>query len=176
MLLAALLAAAPAPASVTVEIDSATLNELLSAVTEQDVDLAITETRSLTVRLDNLRLLRLDPAAGERQQGQILTSVRVRVPDLGLDMTVEPRISLKVIRVSGQSLIELRFEKLELPLPLLGQFNLAGLLEPTRFPADNIWVVDGASGEQNVKSQLADIEMGRETMRFKFDVQVLNGP
>jgi len=175
-LLAGLLTAAPAPAGVTVDIDSATLNELLSAVTEQEVELEITNTRSLSVRLNDLKVLKLDPGAGDAGQGHILTSVRVRVADLGLDMTVEPRISLNVVRESGQSLIELRFEKLEMPLPLLGQFNLAGLLEPTRFPADNVWIVEGASGEQNVKSQLAGIEMGQETIRFKFDVAVLDRP
>lgn len=174
-LLSALAIAAPTRAGVTVDIDSRTLNELLSAVTLQEVELAISDTRSLMVQLDDLKVLGLDPSAGSRQQGHILTSVRVLVPELGLDMTVEPQISLNVVRGADQSTLELRFEKLELPIPLLGQFNLAGLLEPNRFPADNVWIVEGAAGERNVRSRLVAIEMGREAIRFKFDVEVLDG-
>jgi hypothetical protein len=45
-------------------------------------------------------------------------------------------------------------------------------LKPRRFPADNEFLIEGADGNVPVTSKLKGIEMGRDTIRFEFDVAV----
>jgi len=167
--------AAPARAGVTLDIDAASLNEVLSALAAQEVEVALTEGRSLTVRLEQLKVLGFDPTAGPAQEGRIRTSVRVVAPDVGLAVTLQPALSLRIVDgATGE--LELRFEEVELPLPLVGPINLAPLLRPTRFPADYVWQLEGAAGPSWVRSRLVGVRMGRETLRFSFEVGVVAPP
>ena len=56
--------------------------------------------------------------------------------------------------------------------PLVGRLNFARLAKPLRFPADNEFLIEGADGNVPVTSKLKGIEMGRDTIRFEFDVAV----
>jgi hypothetical protein len=94
----------------------------------------------------------------------------VRVPQLGLAFAVEPRLSIGV-RDEGQSVIELRFESVVLPLPF-GSVDIAGFLEPMRYPADSVFLLDGAQGDVQVRSRLASVKMGRERLRFEVTLEV----
>jgi len=151
-----------------VDIDAGTLNDLLSAAALQEVTVPITEQRKLTVQMENLVVTGLDPAARN-----IVTSMRVRVPEIGLALTVDPRVSLSVVKENDDSLLELRFEKIEVPLPLAGTINIAGLMPPLRYPADHLWLVAGGGGDVLVRSRLSKIAMGRTAISLEFEIDVL---
>ena len=169
-------AALPVAAGVTVGFDIATLNELLPALSAEEIAVPLSGRHTVGVRLEEMQVTGLDPAAGgERGPGHILTSMRVRIAQLGIDLPVEPRLSLHVVEQSTGSLLELRFEQVEIPLPLAGSIDVAAFLPPIRFPTDNLWLVAGAEGTIEIKSELSGIEMGRNVVRFEFDLETLPG-
>ena len=161
-----------ARAGVMVDFDSGTLNNLLAALTRQEIDVPVTKDHSLRVRLDELTLRGFDPTAGENRQGYILTALKLSVPELGLAASIEPRLSLNVIEEADLSVLELRFESVKLPLPL-GSLEIARFLPPIRFPADQIYLMKGAAGDVQVRSRLARVRMGSDVLKFEFDVTVL---
>lgn len=157
-------------AGVTVNIDAATLNDLLSAATVQEVTVPITDQRKLTVLVEELEVTGLDPKGRN-----IETSVRLRVPEIGLAVTVDPKVSLTVVNEGNESLLQLKFEKIELPLPLAGPINIAGLLPPLRYPANHLWHVAGGQGNVLVRSRLSKIAMGSKAISFEFEIDVRTG-
>jgi hypothetical protein len=167
-----LLAAGGARADVAFEVDKETLNRILAEVSLDRVAVPISPQRSITVRLEKLHVTGLDPAAGEGGRGYILTSMMLRAPDLGVSLRVEPRISLDVVDEDGEALLELRFEQVPLKLPIAGTINLAPLIPPLRYPTDNAWLLAGARGDVPIISRLSDVRMGREALRFVFEVEV----
>jgi hypothetical protein len=156
--------------TVSFEVDRETLNDVLGELTLDEVVVPIAGSRSLTVRLEDLRVTGLDPTAGEH--GQILTSVRLLVPDLEMTIPTKPKVSLNVLQEEVGSLLELRFEEVKLSLPLAGTVNVARLLPPLRYPMDNVWLLAGTRGDVPVSSRLSKVEMGRTAVRFVFDVEV----
>lgn len=158
-------------AAVTFEVDRTTLNDVLAELTLDQVAVPITSTRSLVVRLREMKVTGFDPTAGEH--GQILTSVRLDVPEIGLNILTSPRLSLNVLEQDSGTLLELRFEKVELKVPLAGAVNVAPLLPPLRYPTDNVWLLTGTRGDVPVNSKLQKVVMGRNAIRFVFDVTVL---
>ena len=167
-----LLGAGAARADVAFEVDKETLNRILAEVSIDQVAVPVSPQRTITVRLEELLVTGLDPAASEGGQGHILTSMTLRVPDLGLSLRVKPRISLDVVEQDGDTLLELRFEELPLNVPFAGAINLAPLIPPLRYPTDNVWLLAGARGDVPITSRLAKIQMGREALRFVFEVDV----
>jgi hypothetical protein len=162
-------------AGATIELDVPTLNVLLPALTPRAIDVPVAG-RTLRVELADLQVTGFDPAAGQGSEGHILTRVRVRVPELGLEMPIAPRLALGVIERDAASLLELRFAQAQLALPLLGAVDLATLLPPLRFPADSVFAVGGASGEVDVRSRLAGVRMGKGSIEFEFDLGVIEPP
>jgi hypothetical protein len=171
--LAALLAAGwgGAQAAVTFEVDRETLNEVLAELTLDQVAVPLTASRSLLVRLRDMKVTGFDPTAGAH--GQILTSVRLEAPDIGLNISTSPRLSLNVIEQATGTLLEMRFEKVTLDLPLAGSVNVAPLLPPLRYPTDNVWILAGTRGDVPVTSRLDRVVMGRNAIRFVFEVEVV---
>jgi hypothetical protein len=169
-------AALPVAAGVTVGFDVATLNEVLPALSAEEIAVPISGNNSIGVRLEKMQVTGLDPTAGgEGGPGHILTSMRVRVAQLGIDLPVEPRLSLHVVEQESGSLLELRFERVEIPLPLAGSIDVAAFLPPISFPAENLWLLAGAEGTIEIKSELSGIEMGRNVLRFEFDLETVPG-
>jgi hypothetical protein len=161
--------AAPALAGVSVSFDRQTLNDLLPALTVNAIVVPLTDEQSIEVFLEDLEVTGFDPTAGV--SGQILTSMRLRVPQLGLDVVVESRLSLRVREQAQSSELEMRFERAELPLPLVGRIDVAGFLPPLRFPARNLFHIAGAQGEVQIVSKLSGIEMGQKVLRLTFDLE-----
>jgi len=156
-------------AAVSFEVDRSTLNEVLAELTLDEVVVPIAG-RSLAVRLEDLEVTGLDPTAGEH--GQILTSVKLLIPDLGLNIPTTPRISLNVKEHKEGSLLELRFEEVKFSIPLAGTVNVAPLLPPLRYPTDSVWLLTGTRGDVPITSKLQRVEMGTTAIRFVFDVKV----
>ncbi len=127
------------------------------------------------VFLEDMHVTGLDPAAGEGGSGHILTSMRVRIPQLGIDLPVEPKLSLHVAKSTPSSLLELRFEEVEIRLPLAGSIDVSAFLPPLRFPAENLWLVAGAEGDVQLRSRLNEIQMGLKVLRFDFDLEAVDG-
>lgn len=167
-----LLGAGTARADVAFEVDKETLNQILSEVSMDQVAVPISSQRTITVRLEDLLVTGFDPAAGEGGQGYILTSMMLRVPDLGLSLRVKPRISLNVVEEDGEALLELRFEEVPLNVPFAGAINLGPFIPPLHYPTDNMWLLAGARGDVPIVSRLSKIRMGREALRFMFEVEV----
>jgi hypothetical protein len=162
--------AGAARGAVSFEVDRETLNDILGELTLDEVVVPIAGSRSLTVRLEDLRVIGLDPTAGEH--GQILTSVQLLVPDLDMSIPTKPKVSLHVLQEAAGSLLELRFEEVKLSLPLAGTVNVARLLPPLRYPMDSVWMLAGSRGDVPIASRLTRVEMGRTAVRFVFDVEV----
>ena len=170
------LPAAPLVAGVSVSFDIETLNEVLPALSASEITVPLSAERTLGVRLADMQVTGLDPlAGGEEGNGHILTSMRVQVPSLGIDLPIEPRLSLHVVEAAGGSLLEMRFERVSLALPLAGAIDVSPLLAPLRFPAENLWLVSGVEGNVRVKSRLSAIEMGRKVVRFEINLEALDG-
>ena len=167
-----LLVGLPIQAGVTVGFDAETLNELLPAMTLEEVDVPLAGGRSLRVYIEDLKVLGFAPKSADGGSDRILTSVTLRVPALGLTVPVEPEMSLVVVRDAGVSMLELRFDEVRIPLPL-GSVNAAPFLDPLRFPADEVFLIEGNRGDVAVRSRLSTIEMGVEVVRFEFDLQLV---
>jgi hypothetical protein len=159
-------------AGATVVLDVATLNELLPALTVDELEVPLGAGTSMRVRLESLEVTAFQPAAAGAAADRILGAARVRVPQLGLTVPLRPALSLRVVAEEGRSLLELRFESAELSLPLTGAIDVAPLLPPLRFPADNLWTLDGAAGEIEVETRLTAVRMSASDLRFDFAVDV----
>jgi hypothetical protein len=97
----------------------------------------------------------------------------VRAPQLGLNVPLQPRLSLQVAQVGSAKSLELRFEQLQLQLPLGATVDLASLVAPLRFPAETTSTVEGAAGEVRIHSRITDVKMGTQAMRLDIDFSVL---
>ena len=163
----------PSFGAVSVGFDVETLNELLPALSANAIEVPITEKRSVQVFLDSLKITGLDPASDETGSGHILTSMQVRIPQLGVKLPLAPRLSLHVVDAGSAAVLELRFEQAEISLPLLGEINIAPFLPPIRFPAENAFLVAGVEGDVEVRSRLSSIVMGQKVVRLEFDLETV---
>jgi hypothetical protein len=66
----------------------------------------------------------------------------------------------------------MRFHELSVPVPFLGEFDIAPFLEPLRYPAEDLWYLAGARGIVHLRSHLVDITMGQRAIRFDFDLEL----
>lgn len=170
-LLVLVAAAAPARAGVDVTLDAGTLNDLISKMAPETVPVTLGGGRSINLRLDELKIVGFDPAAGER--GEVLTSLRLKVPELGLDVPVSPRLSLQFRDgKGGKKVAYLRFEEVKLLLPVTGSIDLAPLLPPLPITSDTSWVVAAQRGNVRVEPKLVDATLGAKNLRLAFDLDV----
>ncbi len=170
-------AAAPtAGARVDVSLDADSLNAMLSAMAPRKVDVKLTEGRGVTLRIEDLRVTGFDPTEGAGGEGFVLTSLRLKVPELGLDFPVESRLSLQVRERDGRKVAFLRFEKVPLQLPISGAIDVAPLLPVLPLPTDSAWNVAAAGGNVRVHTRLLDAKMGTRMLRLGFDLDVAAVP
>lgn len=168
------LALAFAPASearVEVTLDAATLNAFLVSVTPPSVNVQLPNGGSLAIELKNVHVDGFAPSAGSNGRGHVLASLKVAVPALGLEFPVEPRLSLDVVEEKGEKICVLRFEKMEVPLPL-GGVDMSSFMPTYRVPAEAAWTLSLRQGDVRVKSRLVDTRMGAESIRLGFDVEL----
>jgi hypothetical protein len=179
MLLGALLlfaAARPALARVDVVLDAPSLNEMLSAMAPKEISVPLAQGRSLTLQLQDLKVTGFDPTEGQMQEGFVLTTVRLKVPDLGLDLPLEPRLSLQVARRNGKKEAFLRFEKVLVQLPITGAVDVAPLLPVLPLPTDTSWIVPAQSGNVRVRTVFLEARMGAKNLRLTFDLEAAPAP
>jgi hypothetical protein len=161
------------PASVDVTLDAQALNSLLGALAPSSVNVPLAAGRSVTLEMHDLHVTSFDPGAGDGSQGHILTALVLKVPELGIDVPVAPRLSLQVKDAEGKRVCYLRFEKVEIPMPLTGTVNVAALLPLLPIHSDKTsWSVAGGRGNVRVQPRLLDAKLGAKSLRLTFDLDV----
>jgi len=165
------LISAPALARIDVTLDADSLNGLLAAMAQDRVEVGLTAGRSLTIRMQDLKVTGFDPAAGP--YGGVTTSLRLLVPELGIDIPVEPHLTLEITEAAdGRKASFLRFDKVLLNLPLTGAVDVAALLPPVALMPDTGWVVNSARGKVRVKPNLVDAKTGTKNIRLGFTLDI----
>jgi hypothetical protein len=164
--------ATPATSGVLVTFDAETLNDLISSVAVRRIEVPIAGGQTIEVLLDKLEVVGFRPA-DEGHADYILTSLKLSVPQFGIRIAVQPHLSLEVAQREENTLLELRFEEVELPLPF-AKIDLAPLLPPIRYPADSTFLLAGANGDVEVQSRVADVSMTTKYLRFEIALDVVN--
>lgn len=160
-------------ASVEVTLDADSLNSLLVALAPSTVSVPVAAGRTVTLEMQNLHVTSFDPGVGDGSQGHILTALTLKVPELGIDVPVTPRLSLQVRDTDGKRVCYLRFEKVEIPMPLTGTVNVAALLPLLPIHSDRTaWTVQGARGNVKVQPRLLDAKLGTKNLRLTFDLDL----
>lgn len=165
----------PAQARVEVTIDQDALNDLITKMAPEQVPVKLAGGRSLTIRLEGLRVTGFDPSAGGGT-GFVLAALRLKVPELGLDAPVEPRLSLQFRENQGRKVAYLRFEEVKLQLPVMGPVDLAPLLPLLPITTDSAWIVGSQRGDVRVEPKLTDAKLGQKNLRLGFDLVVTSAP
>jgi hypothetical protein len=162
-----------ARAGVSVSFDADTLNMMMRAASTQDVEIPISSERTLLVQLRDVRLLKLDPAAeGKSGRGYLRTAVELSVPEFNLDLSLKPTVVLDVVKGSEFNEFEMRFVELKIPVPIIGEIDIAPFLSPLRYPAEDLWYLAGARGIVHLRSHLVEITMGQRAIRFDFELEL----
>lgn len=174
--LAAVFAVVPAFARVDVTLDQATLNDLITNLAPDNVAVSLPAGAKVNVRMENLKVTGFDPAAGGESRGHILASVTLKIPELGLDVPVSPRLSLQFKEGNGRKVAYLKFEEVNIPLAATGNLNVAPLLPILPLVADTAWKVDSARGPVRVQPNLVDAVIGTKNLRLAFDLSISPEP
>lgn len=167
---------APAWARVDVTLDAGSLNQLLSAMAPKQVSVPLAQGRGVTLLLHDLRVEGFDPTEGDKQEGFILTSVRLEVPELGLNVPLQPRLSLQTADKNGRKTAFLKFEKVAIQLPVTGSLDVAPLLPSMPLPTDTAWTVASSGGNVKVRTVLLEARMGAKNLRLSFDLEASPSP
>ncbi len=166
----AVLLGTPAAARIDLTLDTDALNGLLKAMAPDHVDVPLSG-RTLTMQLKDLKVTGFDPDAGPN--GGVMTSLRLVVPDLNLDVPVTPRLSLgSRDDGSGRRVPTLRFDRVMLGLPVMGPIDVAALLPTLQLIPDSGWVVDSARGPMRVVPTLLDAKTGAKNIRLGLDLDI----
>jgi hypothetical protein len=162
----------PATGGVLITFDAETLNDLIASVAVSRIEVPIPGGQKVEVKLEKLEVIGFRPAESEGHGDYILTSLKLNVPQFGLRISVKPRLSLQVVENARDSVLELRFEEVELPLPF-ARIDLAPLLPPIRYPAGSTFLLAGADGDVEVLSRVAKVSMTQEILQFEISLDVV---
>jgi len=167
------LAAPRARAAASLSFDAETLNALLPALAPRDVLVPLgSADRTVRLQLDDLKVTGFEPQAAGTDGGRILTSLRLRAPQLNLDLPVQPRLAVSVAGAADESVLELRFEKLLVPLlPGTPGLDVSALVPPLRFPVNGAFDLPGPQGAVAVHGRVRAVSVGARWVRFDFDLQ-----
>lgn len=174
-LVLAVFVARPAAARVDVTLDQGTLNDLIRNLAPAKVAVPLPAGTKVNLHLDDLRVTGFDPAGGSGSRGHILAALNLRVPELGLDVPVTPRLSLQFREGDGKKVAYLKFEEVNVPLAVTGDLNVAPLLPVLPLVADTVWNVDSARGPVRIEPKLVDAVVGTKNLRLGFDLEVAPG-
>ena len=170
-------AAPGAAAGVDVSFDAETIGMMLRAASKQDIEIPISDSRTLLVQIKNVQLLKLEPVGDTATgRGLLRTSVDLSVPEFNLDLSLKPTVVLDVVKGEQFNELEMRFVTLAIPIPIIGDVDIAPFLTPLRYPAEDLWYLAGARGIVHLRSHLVGITMGQRAIRFEFDLELSEDP
>jgi hypothetical protein len=165
------LAALPALARVEVTLDADSLNDMLASMAPDHVQVALGAGRGVTIQMLDLKVTGFDPTAGPN--GGLMTSLRLVVPELGIDVPVAPHLTLDMTDgAGGKKACVLRFDRVVLNLPLTGSIDVAALLPTLPVMPETAWTVNSARGKVRVTPSLVDAKTGTKNIRLGFDLAV----
>jgi hypothetical protein len=165
-----------AQARLDITLDAETMTEILATAVPEEVEVPLFGEQAVAVHLEQLKVTGFDPSAGEHRQGYVLTSLRLRVPGMGLDVPVEPRLSLTLGQDGGVPVFFLTFEEVEVPLPVTGPVDIAGFIPRYSVPVDSAFDIEVDRGDFVVHTKLVDIKMGARNLRLAFDLSIVPAP
>jgi hypothetical protein len=171
----ALLGGAPTLAGVVVTFDVATINDLISSVAVRRIEVPLNEDTSIEVLIDELQVLGFVPASAGEHEGYIRTRLELRAPQVGLSLAASPQLALDVVQRESGSMLELRFQRIDLPLPF-ARVNLGPLVPPIRYPADADFLIAGATGDVAVTSRVTKVTVTEKLLRFDIALDVAAPP
>jgi hypothetical protein len=165
------LVAPPALARVEVTLDADSLNDMLASMAPDRVQVPLGAGRGVTIQMLGLKVTGFDPTAGPN--GGLTTSLRLVVPELGIDVPVAPHLTLEMTDgAGGKKACVLRFDKVVLDLPLTGSIDVAALLPTLPVMPETAWNVNSARGKVRVTPSLIDAKTGAKNIRLGFDLAV----
>ena len=165
------LVATPAEGRIDVTLDAESLNGLLQSMAPDQVKVGLSAGTAVTIRMEDLKITRFDPTVG--QHGGVMTSLRLLVPELGIDMPVEPLLTLDILPTTGgRKASFLRFDKVVVKLPMTGAVDVAALLPPLALMPDAGWIVNSARGKVRVRPNLVDAVTGTKNIRLGFTLEL----
>lgn len=162
---------APAWAGLTVTVDKESLDEILEALTAQELSIQLPTGAEIQVQLDDLEITRLQPSAPDGPSGWIDTRVRVRAQSLGLDMKLQPRLTMRVLPNGSKTMLEVRFSNVELNFGL-AKVDLGAVMPAMRYEAEQLGILGGAGGDVGVLAKMREVEIQAEQLLFHFDLAV----
>lgn len=168
----ALLATTAARARIDVTLDAASLNDLVSGMAQDRIDVKLTAGRSIAIFLEDFHVTGFDPAAGAERKGAMKTAVTLKIPALGFEAPVEPLLAFKCREREGRKVCALVFEDFTVSLPVTGAIDLSPLLPAMDILPESAWLVPTAKGKVRVKPTLVDATMGQRNLRLGFDLAV----
>ena len=172
VLVAIAIAASSASARVEVTIDAASLNELVGKMAPERIPVTLGMGRAVTIGLNDLKITGFEPAGGKNGNGRVSASVRLSVPELGLDTAVTPKLSLQFRDTNGKKVAYLRFEEVKVAMPVTGAIDIAALLPLLPISVDTAWNVESQRGEVRITPRLTDATGGQRNLRLGFDLDV----
>ena len=162
---------APAtPAAVEMTLDAASLTQLLSVVAPPKISVGMAPGATVDVRLEDVQVTGFDPKANAGL-GHLLTKVRLVAPAIGLDTRVEPRVSLEITKKGGLAFCNVKFEKVEVPMPW-GSLDAAPLLPAVPVRADHVFEIVTQNGSAGLRSRLVDAKMSASSLKLVFDLDI----
>ena len=170
VLLVGVLAAPGSVARVDISLDADTLTEILGTLVPEHTEVALLGESTVAVELHDFQVTGFDPAAGQR--GHVLTSLRMRVPSLGIDAPVQPQLSLILGEEDGVSVCFLTFEVVKVPFPAMGDVDISRFLPRVPMPVDSAFGIEVDRGDFVVRTKLVDVQMGARVLRFAFDLDI----
>lgn len=155
-----------------VTLDAESLNRLLSVMTPRKIDVPLFQGARVTLELDDLRVNGFAAAEGGADgRGYILTSLRLRIPELGLETPLEPRLSIHIRERRGATSCQLRFDQVRITLAGGASVDVAPLLPALPLLTDTAWIVESAGGPVRVRTRLVDARTGVKALRLSFEVE-----
>jgi hypothetical protein len=171
VLVAALAVVAPTPARAGVEmvLDAEALTELLTIVGPSKVAVGMAPGATVEIQLEDMKVTGFDPK-GNAGLGHLLTQVRLRAPEIGLDVRVTPRVALELRKNEGLSFCYVRFEDVKIPMPW-GTLDAGPLLPAVPVRADHVFEVVTSEGTGGLRSKLVNATMNATSLRLTFDLE-----
>ena len=55
--------------------------------------------------------------------------------------------------------------------PLLGEIDIGRLIPPLEFPAESLFLLEGATGPVPMRGWLTGVKMGQKVLQFQFELE-----
>jgi hypothetical protein len=159
----------PVFAYVDLSFDAVTMQEALTALAPERVEVEIAG-RKVDIVLSDLKIESFQPSASATEPGYIETSMTLRIPAFGLKSAVQPTLHFEILDPEKAKGCRLKIRNVPLEIPMLGTLDVGPLLPSFDLPIEHLAGVSGPRGETLIRSTLTEITIGTRVVRLRFDV------